>query len=78
MTYDPGYDENLHPGEGGGLHTEELRWVIVGGHVRQQRGSPKAVHGVKDQQAEKHNEGGCVGHKLQERSTHQFRELETQ
>lgn len=36
MTYDPGYDENLHPGEGGGLHTKQLRGVIVGGHVGQQ------------------------------------------
>lgn len=34
MTYDPGYDEDLHPGEGGGLHSKELRRMIVGGHVR--------------------------------------------
>ncbi len=48
-TYDPGYDEDLHPGEGGGLHTKQLRGVIMDGHVRQQRRSPKAVCRVQDQ-----------------------------
>lgn len=24
MTYDPGYDENLHPSKGSGCHTKQL------------------------------------------------------
>lgn len=72
LTYDPGYDEDLHPGEGGGFHTKQLRGVVVDGHVGQQRCSPKPVRCIQDQQAKKYHEGSCVGHKLQERSTHKF------
>lgn len=74
-TYDPGYNKNLHPGERRGLHTEELQWVIAGGHVGQQRRSAEAVDAVEDQQTKKHDKGSGVGHKLQEGSTHEFPQL---
>lgn len=74
-TYDPGYNKNLHPGETRGLHTEKLQRVIAGGHVGQQWRPSKAVDAVEDQQTKKHDKGSSVGHKLQERSTHEFPQL---
>lgn len=75
MTYDPRTDEDLHPGEGGGLHPEELGGVVVGGHVGQQGCSRKAVCCVQDQQAKKDHEGSRVSHKLQEGTAHKSAQL---
>ena len=76
LTYDPGYDEDLHPGEGGGLHAEQLGGVVLGGHVGQQRRALEAVGGVHHQQEQEHHEGRGVGHELQEGPPHHPAQLE--
>lgn len=75
VTYDPGYYENLHPGEGGGLHAEQLQRVVVGGHVWQQRGSLKAICRVQDEETKEGHTGSRMSHELQERPTHEFPQL---
>ena len=75
MTYDPGYDEYLHPGEGGGRHPEQLRGVVLYGHVREQFGTLEAISCIHHQQAQEDGEGSCMGHELQEGTTHYLPQL---
>ena len=70
VTYDPGDDEDLHPGEGGGLHAEQLGGVVLGGHVGQQGRALEAVGRVHHQQEQEDHQGRRVGHELQEGPTH--------
>lgn len=86
LTYDPGNDEDLHPGErccGGAVEQQGVWWwlpvellVMVVGHVGQQGGAGESVGGVQNQKPQENGERRGVGHKLHKRAANHFPHLD--